>query len=152
MMWKRHSHGEQNCFPIVDVDEQDIDAVIYTLPIGGDLCVNLDVDALDPSEMPAVIGPASGELTYRQAVAIIEKTCSRCRVVGFSLAELYPFLDTNGFSALTAGRLICNAMDRIARQQRMKGGVGNRTTRDWTLLPFTIVRLNTEEPVDTIFI
>jgi agmatinase len=87
------------------------------LPIGGDLYVNLDVDALDPSEMPAVIGPGPGGLAFRQALAIIEKACSQCWIVGFSLAELHPFLNTNGFSALTAGRLICNAIGRIARQQ-----------------------------------
>lgn len=103
-------------FPMPVFDEQGMDAVISTLPAGYNLFINLDIDALDPSIMPAVIGPSPGGLNYRQVATMIAKAAAKCRIVGFSMAEFFPRLDTTGHSALTAGRLICNAIGRISRQ------------------------------------
>lgn len=103
-------------FPMPAFDEQGMDAVISTLPAGGNLFINLDIDALDPSIMPAVIGPAPGGLNYRHIAMMIEKAAAKCSIVGFSMAEFFPRLDTTGHGALTAGRLICNAIGRISRQ------------------------------------
>jgi agmatinase len=105
-----------NLFPMTNFDGVGIDGVISTLPEGGNLFINLDIDALDPSEMPAVIGPAPGGLTSRQIGSMIAKASTKCRIVGFSMAEFFPRLDTTGLGALTAGRLICNAIGQISRQ------------------------------------
>ena len=102
--------------PMIKFDDVGIDGVISTLPEGGNLFINLDVDALDPSEMPAVIGPTPGGLISRKIASMIAKASAKCRIVGFSMAEFFPRLDVTGHGALTVGRLICNAIGRISRQ------------------------------------
>ena len=103
-------------FPMPRVEEGGLDAVAESLPEGADLFINLDIDALDPSEVPAVIGPAPGGLTYREVTGVMAKAAARCRIVGFAITELFAAQDSGGLSALTAGRLVCNAIGRIARQ------------------------------------
>ena len=103
-------------FPMTVLDALGEDAVVSSLPTGADLFINLDIDSLDPAEMPAVIGPAPGGLSYRQVAALIAKASARCRIVGVALTEFFPERDTDGLAALTAGRLLCNAIGRIARQ------------------------------------
>lgn len=103
-------------FPMQSVDEFGLDEVISSLPPGGDLFINLDVDSLDPSQMPAVIGPAPGGLAFGQIRTLLAEAGKRCRLVGFALTEFVPERDTSGLAALTAGRLVCNAIGLIARQ------------------------------------
>ena len=105
-------------FPMPELKGAGFAEVLATLPSGGELFINLDVDALDPSEMPAVIGPAPGGLRYREVVSLMAQAAARCRIAGFALTEFFPARDSNGLAALTAGRLICNALALIARQAR----------------------------------
>jgi agmatinase len=43
---------------------------------------------------------------------------TKCRLVGFDLVEVMPARDTTGLSALTAARLVCNAIAAIATSQK----------------------------------
>ena len=103
-------------FPMTHVTREGLDAVIASLPEGADLYINLDVDGLDPSEIPAVLGPAPGGLTFRETAMLLEAAAKRCRIAGFSLVEFVPANDTTGLAALTAARLVCHAIARVARQ------------------------------------
>ncbi len=54
------------------------------------LYVTLDVDALDPSIMPATGTPEPGGLLYHHLCALLEAVFTHRRVVGFDVVELMP--------------------------------------------------------------
>jgi agmatinase len=54
------------------------------------LYITIDLDALDPSEMPATGTPEPGGLRYRQVTSLLREVCKRRRVVGFDVVELMP--------------------------------------------------------------
>lgn len=57
---------------------------------GAPLYVTLDVDALDPSIMPATGTPEPGGLLYHHICKLLEAVFSQRRVVGFDVVELMP--------------------------------------------------------------
>ncbi|HLW92985.1 MAG TPA: arginase family protein [Roseiarcus sp.] len=89
--------------------------VLDLVPEGADVLVTLDCDALDPSIMPAVIGPAPGGLTYWQAIELIEGVSKKARIASFDLVEFMPARDIGGLAALTAGRIIAHVIGLLAR-------------------------------------
>lgn len=52
--------------------------------------VTIDLDALDPSEMPAVGTPEPGGLHWYQLLDLFRELCSRTTVVGMDVVELCP--------------------------------------------------------------
>jgi agmatinase len=52
--------------------------------------VSIDLDALDPSECPAVGTPEPGGLRYRELLAWIDLLCHSVQVIGFDIVELCP--------------------------------------------------------------
>lgn len=52
--------------------------------------VSIDLDALDPSECPAVGTPEPGGLRYRELLGWIDAVCRTVRVRGFDVVELAP--------------------------------------------------------------
>lgn len=84
---------------------------------GRDAFVTIDLDGLDPSIAPGVIGPEPGGLNYFQAIELIDGVADRARIIGFDLVEFVPERDPSGLSALVAFRLIAHAIGRILRQR-----------------------------------
>ena len=84
--------------------------------------VTLDCDGIDPSILPAVLARAPGGLLYWQVLELLEGLAAKCRIVGFDLVEFMPARDTTGIAALTAARLVCNAIAAIATSQRRWAG------------------------------
>ena len=97
-----------------ELHRRGIEAVLELIPRGASVFVNLDVDAFDPSLMPAVIGPAPGGLSYTQVIEMLHGVAARARIAGFSIVELFASRDRDGISALTAGRVVCNVLGLIA--------------------------------------
>ena len=97
-----HSHG---LAPLLDL-----------VPRRADVFVTLDCDGLDPSIMPAVIGPAPGGLDYWQAVNLLHGLAAKARIAGFDIVEFMPARDSQGLAALTAARIVCNVLGLMARQ------------------------------------
>ena len=95
--------------------QKGIGQVLELVPEGTNLLVTLDCDALDPSIMPAVIGPAPGGLTYWQAIELLEGVSKRGRIAAFDLVEFFPSRDIAGLGALTAGRIVANVVGIVAR-------------------------------------
>src|ERR1700722_6585938 len=89
-----------------DLHARGVGPVLDLVPEGANVLVTLDCDALDPSVMPAVIGPAPGGLTYWQVIELIEGVSKRARIAAFDLVEFMPTRDVSGFGALTAGGVI----------------------------------------------
>jgi agmatinase len=52
--------------------------------------VSIDLDALDPSECPAVGTPEPGGLRYRELLSWIDAVCRDVQVCGFDIVELAP--------------------------------------------------------------
>ncbi|MGX8007602.1 agmatinase [Mesorhizobium sp. ORM8.1] len=99
-----------------EVHAHGVEAALRHIPEGAWVVVTLDCDGLDPGIMPGVAAPTPGGLTYTQAIDLIAGLGKRARIVGFDLVELYPPADIGGLSALTAARLLVNAIGTIVRQ------------------------------------
>jgi agmatinase len=99
-----------------EVHAQGVEAALRHLPEGARIVVTLDCDSLDPGVMPGVAARTPGGLTYTQAIDLIAGLGGRARIEGFDLVELYPPADIDGLSALTAARLLVNAIGAIVRQ------------------------------------
>lgn len=99
-----------------EVHAQGVEAALRHIPEGARVVITLDCDGLDPGIMPGVAARTPGGLTYTQAIDLIAGTGRRGGIAGFDLVELYPPADVDGLSALTAARLIVNAIGAIVRQ------------------------------------
>ncbi len=66
---------------------------IATIPwerLGKHTYVTIDLDALDPSEMPAVGTPEPGGLSWYQVLDLFREICRRTTIVGIDVVELCP--------------------------------------------------------------
>ena len=107
--WRR-----EGLVPAVEVHRQGIARVLDLVEGNTDCLVTLDCDGMDPSILPAVLTPVPGGLLYWQVLELLGGLAAKCRIVGFDLVEFMPARDTTGLSALTAARLVCNAIAAIA--------------------------------------
>ncbi|HET6491274.1 MAG TPA: agmatinase [Syntrophales bacterium] len=55
-----------------------------------DVFISVDLDALDPSVMPATGTPEPGGLTWHDVLGLIREVCRKRHVVGFDIVELAP--------------------------------------------------------------
>ena len=104
---------------------RDHDAILRAvadLPEGVPVYVALDVDSLDPTLMPAVIGAAQGGLDYWQMMEIFEAVAGRAPICGFNMVELMPARDVNGQGALMASRIGLSMLGLMARQIARNAG------------------------------
>lgn len=99
-----------------EVAVNGIQAALDAIPRGERLLITLDCDALDPSVIPGVIGPAPGGLDYWQVVDLLHGAAARARISGFDLVEYVPQRDPHQQGALVAARLMVNTIGLIARQ------------------------------------
>ncbi len=102
--------------PMRDVQSSSLDDVVNAVPKGSKVFINLDIDAMDPAIVPAVIGPAPGGFDYWQIVNLLTGISKRATIVGFNLAELMPANDIGGRGALVAARVLTIAIALISRQ------------------------------------
>ncbi|TPN86464.1 agmatinase [Mesorhizobium sp. CU2] len=99
-----------------EVHARGVEAALKHIPEGARVVVTLDCDGLDPGIMPGVAARTPGGLSYTQTIDLIAGLGRRARIAGFDLVELYPPSDLDGLSALTAARLLVNAIGAIVRQ------------------------------------
>jgi agmatinase len=102
------------------VHAQGIEPVLAEVPTGSNVLLTLDCDGLDPTIMPAVIGPAPGGLAYWQAVGLMRGVAKKARIAGFDIVEFMPERDQQQLGALTAARLVANGIGLISRQRAAK--------------------------------
>ena len=55
-----------------------------------DVYITVDLDALDPAEMPAVGTPEPGGMRWLELTSILRQVCEQRQVVGFDVCELAP--------------------------------------------------------------
>jgi len=96
-------------------------APVLDLVGAGEAClVTLDCDGLDPSIMPAVQARSPGGLGYWHVVELLHGLAAKTRLAGFDLVEFMPARDPDGVAALTAARIVCNAIEAIARSRSLR--------------------------------
>lgn len=101
-----------------EVHAQGIERALEHVPEGANVLVTIDCDGLDPAIMPAVIGPAPGGLGYWQAVGLLRGVARKARIAAFDIVEFMPDRDRDQRGALTAARLVANAVGLICRGSR----------------------------------
>lgn len=89
-----------------------IDAVVDALD--DPVYITVDLDVLDPSEMPSTGTPEPGGLRYNQVVQLLDRVCARRRVVGFDVVELLPSVHDRAPDFLAA-RLVYQLMAFVKR-------------------------------------
>ena len=99
-----------------EIHAQGVETALRHIPEGARVVVTLDCDGLDPSVMPGVAARTPGGLTYTQAIDLIAGVGKKAKIAGFDLVEFYPPADVGGLTALTASRLLINAIGTIVRQ------------------------------------
>ena len=104
--------------PAADVHRHGLARVIEMVDADASCLVTLDCDGIDPSILPAVLARAPGGLLYWQVLELLAGLAAKCRIVGFDLVEFMPSRDPTGMAALTAARLVCNAIAAIAASQQ----------------------------------
>ncbi|CAM5415425.1 agmatinase [Mycolicibacterium aubagnense] len=93
-----------------DIHEEGLSPVLQHLQGKGPFYLTVDADGLDPSVMPAVLGPVPGGLRVDQVQPII-RALAREQLVGMDVVEVAPCVDLpNQITSITAGRLLVNAL------------------------------------------
>lgn len=95
------------------VFEDGIAPALAGIPQNARVVVSLDFDGLDPAVMPGVMAQVPGGLTYWHIVELFEGLAERTRIVGVDVVELAPQRDLGNISALTAARIVMNAIAAI---------------------------------------
>ena len=106
-----------NLFTAYDVHSNGIKDILDTIPEQSNIIISLDVDALDPSIVPGVIGRTPGGLTYFQTLNLIKGASKKGQICGINFVEFMPEVDVDGLGALTTSRLIAATMGILSRQQ-----------------------------------
>jgi agmatinase len=98
-------------FTAHDIHDSGLGPVLTHLAGRGPFYLTVDADGLDPSVMPAVLGPVPGGLRAEQLRQIIRHLAGQGGLRGMDLVEVAPSLDLpNAITCVTAGRLIINAI------------------------------------------
>ncbi|MCR9072256.1 MAG: arginase family protein [Alphaproteobacteria bacterium] len=101
-----------------EVHRHGVEAALEHIPTGANCLITFDCDALDPSIMKAVVAPTPGGLTYTQAIDLIAGVASKGKLRAFDMIEFIPERDTDGLSAVTAARVLVNAVGAAVTSAR----------------------------------
>ncbi|NOX44544.1 MAG: agmatinase family protein [Caldiserica bacterium] len=86
-----------------------LDELPRALDKGLPVWLSLDLDVLDPSLCPGVTNPEPGGLSYHEVIGAF-RALRDFEVVGLDLVELAPPFDPSGVSAITAAKLLIEAI------------------------------------------
>lgn len=100
-----------------ELHQQGLQSVMKHIAPNAEVIVCFDVDALDPSIVPGVIGRTPGGLSYYQGLDLIKGASAQGRIAAMDFVEYMPEVDVDGLGALVVSRLIASTMGVLARQQ-----------------------------------
>lgn len=103
-----------------EVHEKGMAAILDLIPDGGNYYLTVDADGMDPSLMPAVLGPAFGGLLYPQMLTLIHGLVKKGKMIGMDIVEIAPDRDHNRRTVIAAGRLIFNLIGTAVRANYFK--------------------------------
>jgi agmatinase len=102
--------------PAGEVARQGVWRAVDLIPEGSQVIICLDLDALDPAVMPAVIGRTAGGMSYWQVMELIGAVAEKAQIAGFDMVEFMPERDIDGMGAMVAAQLLAGVIGLIARQ------------------------------------
>lgn len=102
--------------PAGEVARQGVWRAVDLIPEGSQVIICLDMDALDPAVMPAVIGRTAGGMSYWQVMELIGAVAEKAHIAGFDMVEFMPERDIDGMGAMVAAQLLAGVIGLIARQ------------------------------------
>jgi agmatinase len=88
-------------------DDAQVQAIVDQL--NDPVYLTIDLDVLDPSEMPSTGTPEPGGMRYLQMIKVIRAVCAARKVVGFDVVELLPRPE-NKAPGFLAARLVYQIM------------------------------------------
>ncbi|MBM4130689.1 agmatinase [bacterium] len=100
-----------------EIDDVAVTARRILERIQGPVYITIDLDVLDPSEMPSTGTPEPGGLTYRQLRDLLRAVCRERQVVGFDVVELMPRPEDRAPDFLAA-RLVYQLMAYVLKFDR----------------------------------
>lgn len=100
-----------------DVNRDGLVPILDSIAEQSNVIIALDIDGLDPSVVPGVIGRAPGGLSYWQAVELIHGVARKARLSAFNLVEFMPERDVEQLGALVCARLVANVLGAVARSK-----------------------------------
>ena len=101
--------------PAGEVARSGVWRAVDLIEEGAEVIICLDLDALDPATMPAIIGRTAGGLGYWQVLELIGAVAEKADIVGFDMVEFMPDRDIDGLGATTAAQLLAAVLGVIAR-------------------------------------
>lgn len=87
-------------------DAATLGAALDAIGDGAAVYVTVDLDVLDPAELPGTGTPEAGGMRFEELRAALMEIARRVRVVGFDNVELNPMLDSSGRSTALACKLL----------------------------------------------
>ncbi len=97
------------------IHDNGVSSALDLIPQGSSWFVNLDVDSMDPSTMPAVSYPSPGGFSYKQIIDMLNGLAKKAKIAGFIMVEMAPAQDVNNLSAITATNIVWNLIGTIVR-------------------------------------
>lgn len=104
---------------MLDRDNAWIDRVIKRL--GNNVYITIDLDAFDPSIMPAVGTPEPGGMLWYPTLQLLNRVIEEKNVVGFDVVELCP-IPGNIAPDFMAAKLVFKLLGRIFKKNGWIGG------------------------------
>jgi agmatinase len=101
-----------------NVFDDGIDPIIAAIPEGAHVHINLDLDSLDPSIIPAVWVPTPGGLSYWHVSKLIRGVAKKAKIASFAMVEFVEERDITGTAAPMAVRLAATAIGEVLRSRR----------------------------------
>lgn len=98
-----------------DLHQHGVQSAIDLIQPNANIIICFDVDALDPSIVPGVIGRTPDGLSYYQALDLIKGASKRGTISAMDFVEYMPEVDVDNLGALVVSRLIASTMGVIAR-------------------------------------
>ena len=99
------------------VNRDGLAPILDSIAEQSNVIIALDIDGLDPSVVPGVIGRAPGGLSYWQTAELIHGVAGKARLSAFNLVEFMPERDVEQLGALVCARLVANVLGAVARSK-----------------------------------
>ena len=100
-----------------DVHHNGVEVALQHVPDDAEIILHLDVDAMDPSLVPGVIGRTPGGFSYFQVLDLIRGAAGKGRIAGIAVVEYAPQDDVDEIGAMNVARLIAAMLGLLARQR-----------------------------------
>lgn len=103
-------------FTAHDIHRSGVAPALARIPEGANIILCIDVDALDPSIVPGVIGRTPGGLSYHHVLDLMVGAAGKGRIAAMDFVEYVPEADIDGLGGLATAGLISAAMGILAGQ------------------------------------